>query len=156
MEMLVEPSVEELLPEVSCAYELAVLVSKRANQLVNGAQPMVADSAANMVSLACREVAAGKVVSVEGNLKKSEYEVPLTKQARQKMEDERKAREAQENYKRAAAEAELSIQEKEMPAETEDDNASGADALNFLVVDDGAAEETVPEAVLEAEDGADE
>lgn len=130
--MLVDPSVEELLPNVSCAYELAVLVSKRANQLVNGAQPMVPDSAANMVSLACREVAASKVASVEGNLKKSEYTVPLTKEAREKIAAEKKAREAQESYKRAAAEAEEAAAAEAEAEEPAEESAS----LDFLVVDE--------------------
>lgn len=105
--MLVDPSMEELLPNVTCAYELAVLVSKRANQLVNGGQPMVPDEAANMVSLACREVAQKKVVRVEGVLKKDEFSVPLTKEAREAIAAERKQREAQEAYKREAMQADV-------------------------------------------------
>ena len=62
--MLVDPPMEEMLPKAACAYELAVLVSKRASQLVDGAQPMIPDEAANPVSLACREIAQGKVVGV--------------------------------------------------------------------------------------------
>ena len=59
--MLVDPSIEKMLPKADCAYELVVLVSKRARQLVEGGQPMIPDKAANMVSLACREIAQGKV-----------------------------------------------------------------------------------------------
>ena len=119
--MLVDPSMEELLPNVSCAYELAVLVSKRANQLVNGGQPMVADEAANMVSLACREVAQKKVVRVEGVLKKDEFSVPLTKEAREAIAAEKRAREAQEAYKREAMQADIAAtaEAEEAPAEEE-------------------------------------
>ncbi|MCQ2532097.1 MAG: DNA-directed RNA polymerase subunit omega [Saccharofermentans sp.] len=119
--MLVDPSMEELLPNVTCAYELAVLVSKRANQLVNGGQPMVADEAANMVSLACREVAQKKVVRVEGVLKKDEFSVPLTKEAREAIAAEKRAREAQEAYKREAMQADIAAtaEASEAPAEEE-------------------------------------
>ncbi len=112
---------EELLPNVTCAYELAVLVSKRANQLVNGGQPMVADEAANMVSLACREVAQKKVVRVEGVLKKDEFSVPLTKEAREAIAAEKRAREAQEAYKREAMQADIAAtaEAEEAPAEEE-------------------------------------
>ena len=94
--MLTEPRMEEMLPKAACAYELAVLVSKRANQLVEGAQPMISEPAANMVSLACKEIAEGKVVGVKGNLKKGEYAVPLTKEAREAISAEKKAREEAE------------------------------------------------------------
>ncbi len=110
---------EELLPNVTCAYELAVLVSKRANQLVNGGQPMVADEAANMVSLACREIAQKKVVRVEGVLKKDEFSVPLTKEAREAIAAERRAREAQEAYKREAMQADIAATAEAEPAEEE-------------------------------------
>ena len=116
--MLVDPSMEELLPNVTCAYELAVLVSKRANQLVNGGQPMVPDEAANMVSLACREVAQKKVVRVEGVLKKDEFSVPLTKEAREKIAQEKRQREAQEAYKREAMQADV-VAAEQAPAQEE-------------------------------------
>ena len=131
--MLVDPSMEELLPNVTCAYELAVLVSKRANQLVNGGQPMVPDEAANMVSLACREVAQQKVVRVEGVLKKDEFSVPLTKEAREAIAAEKRAREAQEAYKREAMQADVAAQAEAAPAEEE----TGIDvAETFEVVEE--------------------
>ena len=118
--MLVDPSMEELLPNVTCAYELAVLVSKRANQLVNGGQPMVSDEAANMVSLACREIAQKKVVRVEGVLKKDEFSVPLTKEAREAIAAEKRAREAQEAYKREAMQADAIASEAAAPEAEEE------------------------------------
>ena len=39
--MLTDPPIEKLLPNTECAYELVALVSKRARQLVDGAQPMI-------------------------------------------------------------------------------------------------------------------
>ena len=118
--MLVDPPMEQLLDKATCAYELAVLVSKRASQLVDGAQPMIPDSAANAVSLACREIAQGKVVGVEGVLKRNEYKVPLTREAREAAAAERKAREAQESYRRAAAEADVVTTEAEQTEEAAD------------------------------------
>ena len=79
--MLVDPSIEKMLPKADCAYELVVLVSKRARQLVEGGQPMIPDKAANMVSLACKEVAQDKVVCVKGD-KSKQITVPKTKAAR--------------------------------------------------------------------------
>ena len=128
--MLVDPPMEQLADKATCAYELAVLVSKRASQLVDGAQPMIPDSAANAVSLACREIAQGKVVCVEGVLKKNEYKVPLTKEAREAAAAERRAKEAQESYRRAAAEADVVTTEEEAPAE----EAPAADD-GFVVVE---------------------
>lgn len=95
--MLVDPSMEKMLPSVDCAYELAVLVSKRARQLVEGGQPLVKDEAANMVSLACYEVAQGKVVRVKGD-KSDEIVVPKTKAAR---DAERAAQLAKEEAEKA-------------------------------------------------------
>lgn len=136
--MLVDPPMEAMTDKATCAYELAVLVSKRASQLVDGAQPMIPDSAANAVSLACREIAQGKVVGVEGVLKRSEYKVPLTKEAREAAAAERRAKEAQESYRRAAAEADVVTDvEEAAPAE----QAEGEDD-GFVVVE---VEETTEE-----------
>ena len=57
--MLTDPSIEKLKEKSASPYDLTVLVSKRARELTDGAQPMIDDKgAANVVSLACREVAA--------------------------------------------------------------------------------------------------
>ncbi len=130
--MLVDPPMEEMLPKAACAYELAVLVSKRASQLVDGAQPMIPDEAANPVSLACREIAQGKVVGVEGVLKKDEFTVPLTKEAREAIIAERKAKEEQDSFRKAAREADL-VSAQEM--DENDDSDESAPADNFVVVD---------------------
>lgn len=93
--MLTDPSIEKLKAKGASAYDVTVLVSKRARQLVDGAQPMVDDrDAANVVSLACREVAQDKVVAVEGAV---EPVVPITREERirraEEEENRRKARE---------------------------------------------------------------
>ena len=93
--MLVDPPIEVLLSKTECAYELAVLVSKRARQLVDGGQPMISGSAANMVSLACKEISEGKVVCVKGD-KSKEITVPKTKEARDRERAEALAREEEE------------------------------------------------------------
>ncbi len=93
--MLVDPPIEQLLPKAECAYELAVLVSKRARQLVEGGQPMVDTKAANMVSLACKEISEGKVVCVKGD-KSKEIVVPKTKEARDRERAEQLAKEEAE------------------------------------------------------------
>ena len=105
--MLTDPTLEQLLPKASCAYELAVLVSKRASQIVEGAQPMIPDQADKAVSLACREILEDKVVGVKGNLPKSEYTVPLTREARLAIEAEKKAKEQKEMFRRDAQAADM-------------------------------------------------
>lgn len=98
--MLVDPSVEELLPKAECRYSLCMLVAKRARQLVDGAQPMVEDPTPSYVTLACKEIAADKVVGVEGQ--HTPY-VPL----RPEIEEARRlAKEAAENQARLDAEGE--------------------------------------------------
>ena len=98
--MLVDPSVEELLPKAECRYSLCMLVAKRARQLVDGAQPMVEDPTPSYVTLACKEIAADKVVGVEGQ--HTPY-VPL----RPEIEEARRlAKEAAENQARMDAEGE--------------------------------------------------
>ncbi len=105
--MLTDPTLEELLPKASCAYELAVLVSKRASQIVEGAQPMIPDQADNAVSLACKEILEGKVVGVKGNLPKDSYVVPITREARLAVEAEKKAKEQKEMFRRDAQAADM-------------------------------------------------
>ena len=105
--MLTDPTLEQLLPKASCAYELAVLVSKRASQIVDGAQPMIPDQADNAVSLACKEILEDKVVGVKGNLPRDSYSVPLTREARLAIEAEKKAREQKEMFRRDAQAADM-------------------------------------------------
>ena len=93
--MLTDPSIEKLKVKSASPYDLAVLVSKRARELTDGAQPMVDDTdAANVVSLACREVAADKIVAVEGDVSK-EAVIPITREERIRRIEEERARERQ-------------------------------------------------------------
>ena len=128
--MLVDPSIEKILPKADCAYELVVLVSKRARQLVEGGQPMIPDKAANMVSLACKEVADGKVVCVKGD-KSKEIVIPKTKAAR---DAEKAARLAREEAERAK-EMERAIQfEANAKAEEESAEQEESDGLDMIEV----------------------
>ncbi|MBO4473754.1 MAG: DNA-directed RNA polymerase subunit omega [Clostridiales bacterium] len=120
--MLVDPSVEELLPKAECRYSLCMLVAKRARQLVDGAQPMVDDPTPSNVTLACKEVAADKVVGVEGQHKPY---VPL----RPEIEEARRL--AKEAAEKARLEAEGLL---EPEAEGEQDGA--ADQAGDVVSDD--------------------
>ena len=88
--MLTEPSIEKLKAKSASPYDLAVLVSKRARELTDGAQPMVDDTdAANVVSLACREVAADKIVAVEGDVS-DQVVIPITREEKiRRIEEER-------------------------------------------------------------------
>ena len=118
--MLVDPSVEELLPKAECRYSLCMLVAKRARQLVDGAQPMVEDPTPSYVTLACKEVAADKVVGVEGQ--HTPY-VPL----RPEIEEARRlAKEAAENQARLDAEG-VDGESAEEASNSENTESEGAD-----------------------------
>ena len=91
--MLTDPSIEKLKAKSASPYDLAVLVSKRARELTDGAQPMVDDTdAANVVSLACREVAADKIVAVEGDVS-DQAVIPITREERIRRIEEERTRE---------------------------------------------------------------
>lgn len=141
--MLVDPSIEKMLPKADCAYELVVLVSKRARQLVEGGQPMIPDKAANMVSLACKEVAQDKVVCVKGDRSK-EITVPKTKVAR---DAEKAAQLAKEEAERQR-ELERAMQY-EAAAEAKEESSEDVTGLDMIEVVESFDE--VPE-VTEDED----
>ena len=86
--MLTDPSIEKLKEKSASPYDLTVLVSKRARELTDGAQPMIDDeNAANVVSLACREVAADKVVAVKGDVE-DEAVIPITREEKIRRREE--------------------------------------------------------------------
>ena len=86
--MLTDPSIEKLKEKSASPYDLTVLVSKRARELTDGAQPMIDDEgAANVVSLACREVAADKVVAVAGDVE-DEAVIPITREEKIRRREE--------------------------------------------------------------------
>lgn len=138
--MLVDPSVEELLPKAECRYSLCMLVAKRARQLVDGAQPMVEDPTPSYVTLACKEVAADKVVGVEGQ--HTPY-VPL----RPEIEEARRlAKEAAENQ--ARLEAEQAMENQENAGEESAEDGEAASDEEFVAEDEvieDAQEETSEE-----------
>ena len=117
--MLTDPSIEKLKQKSASPYDLTVLVSKRARELTEGAQPMIDDAnVANVVSLACREVAADKVVAVKGDVKIVETEtgeegvavVPITRKERlrrKEEEDNRKKMLEEERAERMSSSSEL-------------------------------------------------
>lgn len=87
--MLVKPTIDELLPQTKNRYSLAMLVAKRARQLISGAQPMVQSETPNMVTLSCEEIAAEEVLPLQGI---HEVEVPL----RPEVLEARRRKEAQD------------------------------------------------------------
>lgn len=72
--MLVDPPIEKLLPYVDNRYILAMLTAKRARQLVDGAQPMTDEVAANVVTEASKELTTGRLKVLVG---RHEVKVPL-------------------------------------------------------------------------------
>ncbi len=64
--MLVKPTLEKLLPKVENRYTLAILVAKRARQLVDGAMPLMESDSPNLVTLACEELASNRISCVRG------------------------------------------------------------------------------------------
>ena len=86
--MLTDPSIEKLKEKSASPYDLTVLVSKRARELTDGAQPMIdGEGAANVVSLACREVAADKVVAVKGDVE-DEAVISITREEKIRRREE--------------------------------------------------------------------
>lgn len=61
------PSINDLLKNVDSRYTLVLLVSKRARQIVDGANPLVEPQSIKSVSIAVQEVAEGKVTYTRPN-----------------------------------------------------------------------------------------
>ncbi|MCR4703889.1 MAG: DNA-directed RNA polymerase subunit omega [Saccharofermentans sp.] len=128
--MLTDPSIEKLKEKSASPYDLTVLVSKRARELTEGAQPMIDDeNAANVVSLACREVAAGKVVAVKGDVE-DEAVIPITR------EEKIRRREEAENKRRM-----LEEERAEKMSVAGGLNSKGLDDLVDALASDSASEE---------------
>ena len=66
--MLVKPPLERLLPKVENRYTLAILVAKRARQLVDGATPLMRSDSPNLVTVACEELGSNRVACVRGQV----------------------------------------------------------------------------------------
>jgi len=59
--MMIEPPIGELLEKVDCRYTLAVIASKRAREIVAGAQPMIDSKETKPLSIAIEEISRGLV-----------------------------------------------------------------------------------------------
>lgn len=135
--MLVKPTLEKLLPKVENRYTLAILVAKRARQLVDGAQPLLESDSPNLVTLACEELASNRISCVRGIV--NPY-IPL----RPEIEAARLA------ARTAAAHASMADAVKDaldQAADLTDDDMDESDVLiiseNILTLDEDAGE-TVP------------
>ena len=139
--MLTDPSIEKLKEKSASPYDLTVLVSKRARELTDGAQPMIdGKGAANVVSLACREVAADKVVAVKGDVE-DEAVIPITR------EEKIRRREEAENRRKM-----LEEERAERMSATGDLNSKGLDDLiNALAGSSSDEEKTAVEGEDEPE-----
>ena len=127
--MLTDPSIEKLKEKSASPYDLTVLVSKRARELTDGAQPMIdGKGAANVVSLACREVAADKVVAVKGDVE-DEAVIPITR------EEKIRRREEAENRRKM-----LEEERAERMSATGGLNSKGLDDLMDALANGGASE----------------
>ncbi len=62
--MMVKPTVQELLENVSNRYELVIATAKRARQLANGEEALTTKKEASVVTLAATEIAEGKIHTV--------------------------------------------------------------------------------------------
>lgn len=67
--MLVKPPIEELLPRVENRYTLALAVSKRVRQLVDGAEAFEEQENDSLITLACEELAHGDIYIVPAEVK---------------------------------------------------------------------------------------
>ncbi|MEA4899438.1 DNA-directed RNA polymerase subunit omega [Bacillota bacterium Meth-B3] len=59
--MMIEPPINELLSKVDCRYTLAVETSKRARDIIAGAQPMVDTREVKPLAIAIDEVNRGLI-----------------------------------------------------------------------------------------------
>jgi DNA-directed RNA polymerase subunit omega len=66
--MLIKPSLEKLLPKVDNRYTLALMIAKRARQLVDGAMPLIDSDSPNLVTLACEELSYNRITWVRGQV----------------------------------------------------------------------------------------
>jgi len=59
--MMIEPPIGELLEKVDCRYTLAVEASKRARELIGGAQPLIDTREVKPLSIAIEEINRGLI-----------------------------------------------------------------------------------------------
>ena len=61
-QMLIEPTIDELLEKVDSKYSLVVAAAKRARELVDGADPLEKAASNKPVSIAVKEIGPDKIV----------------------------------------------------------------------------------------------
>jgi DNA-directed RNA polymerase subunit omega len=54
--MIIDPPIKDLLEKVDCRYSLAVVVAKRARQIVNGSEPLVEANEEKPIATALKEI----------------------------------------------------------------------------------------------------
>ena len=59
--MMIEPPIGELLEKVDCRYTLAVESSKRAREIIAGAQPLIDTKEVKPLSIAIEEINRGLI-----------------------------------------------------------------------------------------------
>ena len=59
--MMIKPPIGELLEKVDCRYTLAVEASKRARELIAGAQPLIDTKEVKPLSIAIEEINRGLI-----------------------------------------------------------------------------------------------
>ena len=59
--MMIEPPIGELLEKVDCRYTLAVVASKRAREIISGAQPLIETKEVKPLSIAIEEINRGLI-----------------------------------------------------------------------------------------------
>lgn len=114
--MLVNPPIEKLLKHVENRYCLAIAISKRSRQLVNGGLPLIKSASKNEVSLACEEFADDTVVAVMQAVRPS---IPLKPEvvARKRQERELRFQDMEEKANSEAANKQVAEQVVEAPEE---------------------------------------
>lgn len=68
--MMIEPPIGELLEKVDCRYTLAVEASKRARELIAGAQPLIDTKETKPLSIAIEEISRGLITYTRDPLEK--------------------------------------------------------------------------------------
>ena len=62
--MMIEPPINELLEKVDCRYTLAVEASKRAREIVAGAQPLIDTKEVKPLTIAIEEINRGLITFI--------------------------------------------------------------------------------------------
>lgn len=63
---MMDPSINELMKKVDCAFTLCTVIGKRARKLVDGAHPLTECNSKKSVSIATNEFNEGKFTYIRG------------------------------------------------------------------------------------------